>query len=401
MNHRERALAALHHETADRVPVDLGSTRNTGILQAPYEALVDALGLTPDQAAPTPRDAREGLDAGTHTGHGMSKLLGLATPDEAVLQRLGVDFRGVFLGKADVSTETVLPPAADGSLRHRDEFGVERRCPPGGHYFDVTSSPLSGDITIADIARHPWPDPTDPGYVRGLREQALRIRETTDCALVLHTSDIFVHTSQYLRGFEPWYMDLALAPELIGALMDAILEIRLEILNRALDLVGDLVDVVSTADDVADQRGPAMSVEMYRRIIKPRHARYLRTIRDRTDAALFFHSCGSVVDLLPDFVDMGVQVLNPVQVSARGMDPATLKREWGDKLAFCGAVDTLRVMPFGTPDDVRAEVRRRIRELGDDGGYIVTAVHNIQPDVPAENIVALYEAATGLEIGTG
>jgi uroporphyrinogen decarboxylase len=389
MNHRERALAALHHEEPDRVPVDLGSTRNTGILQAPYGALVAHLGMqTNDQS-----DSKNSLDADTPSGHGMSKMLGLATPDEAVLRRLGVDFRGVFLGKADASTETVLPPAADGSLMHRDEFGVVRRCPPGGHYFDVTTSPLAGDITISDIARHTWPDPTDPGYVRGLRERALRIRETTDCALVLHTSDIFVHTSQYLRGFERWYMDLALAPDLIGALMDAILEIRLEILNRALDLVGDLVDIVSTADDVADQRGPAMSLDMYRRIIKPRHARYLRTIRDRTDAMLFFHSCGSVVDLLPDFVDMGIQVLNPVQVSARGMDTVTLKRDWGDKLAFCGAIDTLRVMPFGTPDDVRAEVRRRIRDLGEGGGYVVTAVHNIQPDVPPENIVAMYEAA--------
>lgn len=376
------------------MPVDLGSTRNTGILQAPYEALVGYLGLGDGD-----RSSKAELDPSSPTGHGMSKMLGLATPDEAVLQRLGVDFRGVFLGKADVSTETLLRPAADGSLRHRDEFGVERRCPPGGHYFDVTVSPLGGEITVNDIVRHAWPDPTDPGYVRGLRERALRIREITDCALVLHTTDIFVHTSQYMRGFEPWYMDLALAPDLIGALMDAILEIRLEILNRALDLVGDIVDVVSTADDVADQRGPMMSLDMYRRIIKPRHARYLRTIRDRTDAILFFHSCGSVVDLLPDFVDMGIQVLNPVQVSARGMGTAQLKRDWGDQLAFCGAIDTLRVMPFGTPGDVRAEVRRRIDDLGDGGGYIVAAVHNIQPDVPPENIVAMYEAATGREPG--
>jgi uroporphyrinogen decarboxylase len=350
--------------------------------------LVDFLGLGVDARTV----ASDGLDAGKSSGHGMSKMLGLATPSEAVLQRLGIDFRGVFLGKSDVSSETLLPSADDGSLMHRDEFGVVRTCPPGGHYFDVVQSPLDGDITVGDIARYPWPDPTDPGITRGLRERALHIRESTDCALILHMSDIFVHTSQYMRGFEPWYMDLALDPGLIGALMDAILEIRLEVLNRALDAVGDLVDVVSTADDVADQRGPAMSRDMYRRIIKPRHARYLRMIRERTDAVLLFHSCGSVVDLIPDFIDMGIQAINPVQVSARGMDPAKLKAAFGDELVFWGGVDTMHTLPFGTPDDVRSEVSRRKGELGP-AGYVLTAVHNIQPDVSSENIVAMYEEA--------
>ncbi len=389
MNHRERALAALRHETTDRVPFELGSTRNTGVLQAPYEALVAHLGLGDGHGE------RPSLDASRPSGHGIGKVLGLATPNEAVLRRLGVDFRGVFLGKADVSAEALLPDAPDGSAMHRDEFGVIRRCPPGGHYFDVVRSPLAGDITAAEIARYPWPDPTDPGVTRGLRERALHLRETQDCAVVLHLSDIFVHTTQYLRGFEPWYIDLALSPDLAGTLMDAVLEIRMEVARRALEAVGDLVDVVSTADDVADQRGPQMSLRMYRSLIKPRHARYLRQIRDMTDATLLYHSCGSVVDLLPDFVDMGIQVLNPVQVTARGMDPAALKAQWGDELAFCGAIDTMHVLPFGTPGDVRAEVRRRIRELGEGGGYVVAAVHNIQPDVPPENIVAMSDEATG------
>ncbi|MBN1641364.1 MAG: hypothetical protein JXA09_09015, partial [Anaerolineae bacterium] len=199
MNHRERALAALRHEVPDRVPVDLGSTRNSGILQAPYDALAAYLGMgdAPKQAGAPPTGAG---------GHGIGKVLGLATPDEALLARLDVDFRGVFLGKADSSAETLLPDAPDGSAMHRDEFGVVRRCPPGGHYFDVAQAPLDGEITVADIARHPWPDPTDPGLIRGLRERALRLRETTDCAVVLHLTDIFVHTTQYLRGFESWYM---------------------------------------------------------------------------------------------------------------------------------------------------------------------------------------------------
>jgi uroporphyrinogen decarboxylase len=386
MNHRERVLATLRHEPPDRVPVDLGSTRNSGILQAPYQALVAHLGLGEGPEAPP-----------TVGGHGIGKVLGLATPSEAVLERLDVDLRGIFLGRADDSAEALLPDGPDGSAMHRDEFGVVRRCPPGGHYFDVVASPLAGEITAKDIAAYRWPDPTDPGLTRGLRDKALALRETTDYALVLHLTDIFVHTTQYLRGFEAWYMDLVLTPDLIGALMDAVLEIRLEVARRALEAVGDLVDVVSTADDVADQRGPQMSLQTYRRLIKPRHTRYLRQIREMTDATLLYHSCGSVVDLLPDFVDMGIQAINPVQVTARGMDPVALKAQWGAKLAFWGGVDTMHVLPHGAPADVRAETRRRMAEMGEGGGYIVAAVHNIQPDVSPENIVAMFEVATRRE----
>lgn len=373
MNHRERALAALNHHEPDRVPLDLGSTRNTGILEAPYRALVEYLGLNL-AAAPA--------------GFGMTRVLGLATPDEAVLQRLDTDFRGIYLGKPDNSTERML---SDG--RHQDALGVIRQQPPGSHYFDVVHSPFDRDITVSDIVTWPWPDPTDPGITRGLREKALRIRETTDCALVLHLQNIIVHDSQYMRGFERWYMDLALAPDLIGALMDALLDLVMEMTRRALAEVGDLIDVVSCSDDIGDQRGPIMSPRMYRRIIKPRHKRYFDLLRSGTDAKVLYHSCGSVVSLIPDFIDMGIDFINPVQVTAAGMDTANLKREYGDQLGFWGAVDTMRVLPYGTPDDVRAEVRRRICDLGPGGGYVLTAVHNIQPDVPPENIVAMYEAA--------
>ncbi len=377
MNHRERVLTALAQEVPDRVPIDLGSTRNTGILQAPYAALTTYLGL----------EAKE--DTGTH---GIGQVLGLATPTEAVLEQLDVDLRGLFLGKADTATERLWQSEREGEWLHRDEFGVLRRRPPGGHYFDLLRPPLDGEITVSDITAHPWPDPTDPGIVRGLRKRALQLRQATDYAVVLHLTDILVHTSQYMRGFESWYMDLLLAPDLLGALMDAILEIRLEVARRALAEVGDLIDVVSCADDVADQRGPQMSLPLYRRLIKPRHARYIDQLRAMTSATVLYHSCGSVVDLIPDFIDMGIQALNPIQVTARGMDPGRLKAAYGNQLVFWGAVDTMQVLPFGTPADVRAEVRRRKRELGPEG-YILAAVHNLQPDVPAENIAAMYAEA--------
>jgi uroporphyrinogen decarboxylase len=243
--------------------------------------------------------------------------LGLVTPDEAVLRRLDVDFRGIYLGKADQSLEKMLP---DG--RHQDELGVIRQRPPGSHYFDVVHSPFDREITLSDIVNWPWPDPTDPGFTRGLREKALHIRETTDCALVLHLQNIVVHASQYMRGFERWYMDLLLAPDLIGALMDAILDVLMEITRRALEQVGDLIDVVSCSDDIADQRGPQMSPDVYRKLIKPRHRRYFNLLHAMTPAKLLYHSCGTVGSLIPDFVEMGVDFINPVQVSAAGMDMA-------------------------------------------------------------------------------
>lgn len=378
MTHRERVLAALSHREPDRVPVDLGATRNTGITQHAYKRLVDWLGLS--------EQVRSAGQAG------IGRALGLAQVDEQVLQHFDVDLRGVFLGPPDNWKDIELDERT-----YQDQWGVVRRQPPTSYYYDVIRSPLAGEIGPSDITHHPWPDPEDPGLVRGLRERAQKLREATDYAVVLHLSDIFVHTSQYMRGFEDWYVDFAANPSLICMLMDAILEIRLVEARRALKEVGDLVDVVSVSDDVASQSGPQLSPAMFRRYLKPRFARYLEQVRSLTDAKILFHSCGSVYQLLPDFIELGIDCINPVQVSAADMDTAKLKREFGDRLTFWGAIDTQRVLPLGNAIDVREEVRRRVRDLAPGGGYILSAVHNIQPDVPPENVAAMYRAA--LELG--
>ena len=374
MTSRERVLAALNHEDPDRVPLDLGGTRNTGILGEPYEALATALGLG-DEVTRAPE-------------HGTSKLLGLATPGEAVLQKLGIDVRGIYLGKADQSREALLP---DGT--HRDELGVIRRQPETMPYWDVVESPFSGQITIGDIHNWDWPDPADPGYVRGLREQAEAVLENTDCALTLHLQDIIIHPSQYLLGFEKWYLSFMMEPDLISALMDILLDIRLEVTVRALQEVGDLIDVVSCSDDICDTRGPMISPEMYTQFIKPRHQKYFETMRSLTDAKILYHSCGSVLKLIPHFIDMGINFINPVQVSANGMATDFLKQEYGKDIGFWGAIDTMQILPFGTPEDVRMEVKRVVQDLAPGGGYVLSAVHNIQPNVFAENIIAMYKAA--------
>ena len=374
MTHRERVLATLNHQEPDRVPVDLGSTRNTSINRYAYRKLIDHLGIDAEV---------EPLQT-----FGGARFLGLAKIDEQVLERFGVDLRGIFTGEADSGHDKEQP---DGS--YVDEFGVTRVPVEGAPYYDWVASPMTDEFSMDAIRRLALPDPEDPGFIRGMRDEALRIRQETDCALVLHLDHIIVHATQYIRGFENWFLDLALQPDLMCSLMDKILDYRLVVTKRALDEVGDLVDAVSMSDDVADQRGPLVSPDMYRKYIKPRHKRFFDLIHAHTGAKLLFHSCGSVYRLLPDFIEIGVDFINPVQVSCRDMETDRLKREFGSELGFWGAVDSMHVLPNGTPDDVRAEVERRIRDLGPGGGYILASVHNMQHDVPVENVVAMYDSA--------
>jgi uroporphyrinogen decarboxylase len=210
---------------------------------------------------------------------------------------------------------------------------------------------------------------------------------------VLNLRSAFVHASQYLRGFRDWFMDFASDRKLLAALFDAVLEVNLAACKETLEEVGAEVDVLLTADDLGLQGGLMVSPEAYRALIKPRHKRYFQLMHDLSLAKVLFHTCGSVADILGDLVEIGVDVLHPVQVAAAKMEPAQLKKQWGAKLAFWGAIDTQRVLPFGSVADVKAEVERRIEELGAGGGYVLGAVHNIQPDVPLENILAMYRHA--------
>ena len=366
MTHRQRVLAALAHEQPDRVPIDLASTRDSSIVVQGYERLKKHFGVQDDNRL-------------------TSRMMQVVDVDEAILQALDIDTRGVFPGgPADVML------SAD---RYRDEWGVERVRPPGGLYFDQRDFPLSGDIAIADIARHPWPDPHDPLRTKGLRERVRQVRDVSQCAMVLNLPSGFVHTSQYLRGFEDWFLDFRRDRRLLLALFDGVLESSLAICREILEEVGDQVDVLLASDDLGLQNSLMMAPAAYRELLKPRHKKYFQLLHDMSPAKVLFHTCGSVVDILDDLVEIGVDVLHPVQVTARGMDPVQLKARWGDRLAFWGAIDTQHVLPRGSVDDTKAEVARRIEELGRGGGYVLGAVHNIQPDVSTENIMAMFQHA--------
>ncbi len=371
MTHRERVLASANREEPDRVPLDLGGTHASGITAAAYERLKAHLGV----CAPTVY---------------LSRRSRVAVPDEEILQRFGIDTRIVVPRVAEEPGG-----AGDAPDTYVDEWGVERKMLPGGHYY-VSRPAFPEDSTAADLERHNWPDPDDPARYRGLREEASRLRKETDCALLMYLPARIMSLGQFLRGFDVWLMDLHANQAFAEALLERGTEIQLRMIGHILEEAGDLVDIVNVADDLGMQTGPLFSVATYRKMLKPWHRKIYSFVRAHTRAKLMLHTCGSVRELIPDLIDIGVEILNPVQVSAQGMEPGRLKEEFGNELCFWGGIDTHRVLPFGSCEEVRAEVRRTISQLGAGGGYVLGAVHNIQPEVPPENICAMFDAALEL-----
>lgn len=369
MTHRERVLAALSHREPDRVPIDLGSTRDSSMVVGVYEKLKRHFGVVEENRI-------------------TSRMMQVVDVNEQILQALDIDTRAVNPGAPDKAKDEDIAVN-----QYKDEWGVVRVKPPGGLYYDQVSFPLSGRIAISDIVNYPWPDPDDEGRASGLKERVREIRESTGCATVLNLPSAFVHVSQYLRGFEDWYVDVAADRKLAGALFDAVLEVNMAVCEKLLEEVGAEVDVLMASDDLGVQNGLMVSEEAYRSLIKPRRRKYFQLLHDRSPAKVFFHTCGSVAAIIEDLIEIGVDILNPVQVSAAGMDPAALKQRYAGRLAFWGGIDTQHVLPHGTVAEVEAAVEETIEILGAGGGYVLAAVHNIQPDVPLENALAMFTHA--------
>jgi uroporphyrinogen decarboxylase len=364
---RERVIAALEHRRPDRLPMDLGSARFTGMVEGAYERLRAHLGFG-------------------EVGPIIERMQQLVAIDERVLRHLDVDVRAFAQGTPDRGGSVEL-----GEGRYRDEWGVTRVKPPGSHYYDLERCPLAGDITLQALARYPWPDPTDPGIFRDLRAQA-EVLHRTGYAVMYNARFNLVHTAQYLRGFEDWFLDLGANHNLFLALMQAVLEVLVEMNHRALAEIGDLIDIVAFGDDIGQQDRPVCSLTNYRRLIRPSQERIVETIRAHTKAKILYHTCGSVYRYIDDFIGFGIDALNPMQVTAKDMQPERLKREFGGRIAFWGGIDSHRVLPFGSPAQVAAEAKRLFQIMGQDGGWVLAAVHNIQPDVPPENVCAMFQA---------
>ena len=380
MTPRERVLAAIAHEEPDRVPIVLGVSNATGIKMRPYRELKRSLGI-------------EAADEYLYRW----PELGTAQVDEETLVRLHSDVRGVLdLEPAWVLERNAGRPPHDDYINSWGSGASE----VGPDDWFPSVCPMASAITIAEIQDYPWPDMDDPTRVAHVAAEAARLAEENRYAIMATPWLLFpLERAFAMQGMETFLMNLVLHPDFSEALLWKIQERCKVLMGHLLAALGDNVDIIKIGDDLGAQENLLMSPDMYRRILKPIHADYIRFIRERTSAKVFFHTDGDVFTLLDDFVEMGIDILNPIQTSAGKMaNLEELKAGWGDRLTFCGGIDTQRILPTGTPDEVRAEVRRVIGILGPGGGYMVSSVHTVMNDVPAENVLAMVDAVE--EYGT-
>ena len=362
------------------MPRDFAATRYSSIHAEAYRRLRPALGLP------------EAEIRNVYTTQGLAGI------HDDILERLGTDVGLVTGGAPRGFTREITD---DGEYeRFLDEFGVLRARPHGGLYYESTTAPLSGPITRDDIEVYPWPDPVDPGRFEGMKERATHVHEVDGRATVVGSLCAGVTEMHFrLRGYEDGYMDMALDPDLARALMRKITDLKLAYWEQVLDEIGPDIDIAAEADDLGAQHAPLFSPEVYRDIVKPLHREIVELIKGRSNARFFLHSCGAIRELIPDLIDIGVDVLNPVQVSAAGMETAELKATFGDDITFWGGtVDPQKTLARGTPEEVHEETVRRIDELKPGGGFVIASIHNMQAQVPVENILAFWEAVE--EAGT-
>jgi len=378
MEPRERILTTLAHKEPDHVPFDLGGTVDTGIHVDPYRKLLAYLGMNKDRTI-------------TSAEYGMN----LAMVDDDIVDALKIDTVPVLLtavkdfyykemyreGKYDVM---------------RDAYGLKYLKPVvGGLYYDLRTNPLSGKVTADDIDAFDWPDFSQPAMIEAMRAAAEKAARGTDRAVVLTACDAgILERATWLRGFNDMMISLGTDTSTAERLLDIITDIHLRYWEAALDVMGDLVHVVVEADDLGMQDRLMISPNWYRKYIKPRHKKVFSLIKRKApNVRIFFHSCGAISKLIPDFIDVGIDVLNPIQLSAAGMDIRQLKRDFGNTLTFWGGgIDTQNTLPKGSPEQIKDEVKRNLDVLAPGGGYVFSTVHNIQPDVPVENIIAMWEA---------
>jgi uroporphyrinogen decarboxylase len=375
--HRERILAALNHEQPDRVPIDFGGAEFTTITLAGYERLKAYLGVT----APTAP---------------MSIIHSVAHPAEEILERFGVDARnvqpGTYEGGVDRRIDDNNYVDIFGVLWKRTESDIDQ------HFLHKGGPFTEGKLTVERVEAFDWPDGRNPGLAKGVKERVAEIRALGDYAVCLYLPGGVIHRGYAMRGFEAYLKDLYRRPEALQRLMDKLCDFWCDTAESVIEAAGpENVDIVYFGEDLGTQDGCMFDPDgIYATYLKPRHRRMVETVKGLTDnkVKVCFHCCGSAYHFIPHLIEIGIDALNPVQVTAKNMEPERLKAEFGDRLSFWGGINTQRILPFGTPEEVAAETRRMIGILGKGGGYVLNSVHNIQAEVPPENVIAMFE--TGL-----
>lgn len=367
MTHKERVKRAFAFKDADRVPLDIGGLNVTSLHVLAERNLASALGMT--------------LDKQVIGSFNQQSVI----VDERILQHFDADFRVLYARDGNQ-----WAPSGDGEFV-RDEYGIDYKLAPNGLYYDFARHPLA-DADLDAIERHRFADPRSEHRIADFAERIERYGR--EYALVLEGSrDSVFGISSWLRGMEQFFMDLADDSPIAEALMDKVVQQQIDVFDFILGRFGRQIDIVRIGDDLGSQNGLLISPDSYRAKVKPRHARLVKAIKEMADCKVVIHSCGAIREILPDFIEIGIDAINPVQVTCDGMDLAGLKRDFGGKLVFWGGgVDTQQVLCSASPETVRQVVRETLHVFGPGEGYVFAQVHNIQPDVPVENIIAMYEA---------
>lgn len=375
MTSRERVLAVLNHEVPDRVPIVIGVSNATGIKMSTYQGI----------------KRLENIQAPDEYIYQWPEL-GTAKIDEATMQRLLSDVRGV----RDIHPAETLErnQTRDPHSPFIDSWGSGQSEVSPGEWFPGIH-PLKEATTIQDLEEYPgWPDMKDPTRVAHVPAAAAALAEANQYAILATPWLLFpLERAFAMQGMDTFLLNLAIYPDFARALLEKTAQLCKELMGPFLEALGENVDIIKIGDDLGTQDSLLMSPNMYREILKPIHADYISFIKERTKAKLFFHTDGDVVPLIDDFIEMGVDILNPIQTSAGKMADLTgLKKRFGKNIIFCGGIDTQRVLPEGTQEEVRNEVKRVIQLLGEGGGYMVSSVHTIMNDVPPENVLAMVDA---------
>jgi uroporphyrinogen decarboxylase len=365
----------MHHEQPDRVPVDLGATTLTGMSGACQSRLLQHLGF-----ADTPPAV-----AAEHSAGGTPPAV-----DERILQWAGTDFRSVggIVSLPGRLEQRVSP------TEHVDCWGVRRK--KIGEYWDIVESPLRG-ASKGDLKEFPWPEPrVDDSLLCGLREHAQKLYTHTDY-VVIGEHPVFgvLELGCWMCGYDEFLVRFVSDPDFVRSFFDRYFAIQMRVVEAYYAAIGEYIHVTMSGDDFGMQSGPLVSPQMFRTFIAPYFAERIRRTKSIADCWFWHHTCGSVWALLDDLVDCGVDILNPIQTSASHMEPAALNDRFGDRVVFWGGVDVQDFLRTAGPDEVRRGVAELVSVLGNEGGYVVSPAHNIQGDVPPENIVAMVHAVHG------
>lgn len=407
MTSRERVMAAVNHKQPDCVPLDLGATPSSGISAIAYNRLKKHLGMT----------------------EGHTKIYDVVQqvvyPEQEILDRFGVDVIDIGRVFNDRDEDWYDVKLADGStgqypswfhpqkqengdwLVYDSEHTLIAKMPVGATFFDQTYFPYledypddysdldhqMGKVLWSALVHSPWDHAGDENFYQTLRQKVLALREQTDKALMITCGCNLFEWGTFLRRMDNFLMDIYADPEHVRELVEQLMIRHLETLKKVCDSVGDIVDILRFGDDLGMDTGMFMSQQKYRDLFKPYHTKLNEYVHKHSNMKTFLHSCGSIYPIIGDLIDAGYDILNPVQTSARQMDPGTLKREFGKDITFWGGgCNTRTVLNRSTPEEVYTYTRRMIDIFAPDGGFVFNQEHNIMPDVPPENILAMYRA---------